>query len=740
MIETANQKPMSPQSSSDDVIDLAELFGQLNANRNKILAIAAAVFFIAAVYAFVATPIYTANALLQVEQKQKGLAGMEGVAELFGGSPSSLAEIEIIRSRSVLGPVVQDLNLHLLIEPNYFPVFGRAIARWHGNETLAEPLLGMSSFAWGGEQLDIGRFEFKGDLAARPSKWFLMATGNDGFQLLDKDDVPVLSGKAGELASAEYEGSTIELFIRRFIANPGAEFEIVYLPIIEAINRLNSELGVGEQGKDTNIIGISIEGSDKQQLKEIINTISNQYVRSNVEQKSKEAGALLDFISQQLPKMKEDLDTAEAALEEYKKSAGTIDLGFEAQNILRELSEIDRQISELELERLELSQKFTDIHPTLAVVRKQIEELSKKKTEIEAEFKGLPETEWGTIQKRRDVEVANELYLTILNKQQNLKMVKEGTLGNVRIVDEAMSPFKPVKPRKTLILAVGMLLGLFLGALYVLITNALKRAVEDSEQIEKETGISVFASIPHSELQGDIVKKIKRKKGAVSAETRILTMQEPDGIVAEAFRSLRTALQFASRSADNNVIAISGPAPGVGKSFVSLNLAAALAEAGKRVLIVDADMRRGHLNRFVGTEQTPGLSELIAGKVTLEQTARSITEKLSIIATGERPPNPSELLMSEGFERFIEQASAAYDQVIIDTAPILAVTDASIIATHAAQLFLLLRSGQHPMREIQAAIDKFRKSGVNITGAIMNDVQPSTAKGGYGYHYHYNYK
>jgi tyrosine-protein kinase Etk/Wzc len=319
-------------------------------------------------------------------------------------------------------------------------------------------------------------------------------------------------------------------------------------------------------------------------------------------------------------------------------------------------------------------------------------------------------------------------------------MVKEGTLGNVRILDEAMSPYKPIKPRKKLILAIGIVLGLFLGAIYTLITHALKRGVEDTDQVEKETGVSVFASIPHSDLQGDIVKQVKRKRDALSAETRILTMREPDGIVAEAFRSLRTALQFASRQADNNVIVFSGPAPGVGKSFVSLNLAAALAEAGKRVLIVDADMRRGHLNRFVGTEQAPGLSELIAGKVTLEQAANVITDKLSIIATGERPPNPSELLMSEGFEQFIEQASTVYDQVIIDTAPILAVTDASIIATHAAQLFLLIRSGQHPMREIQAAIDKFRKSGVNITGAIMNDVQVSTQKGGYGYHYHYNYK
>jgi tyrosine-protein kinase Etk/Wzc len=740
MTDTATQKPIAPQSSSDDEIDLAELLGQLNNNRNKIIAIAAGVFLIAAIYAFVATPIYTANALLQVEQQKKGLAGLEGITELFGDATSSLAEIEIIRSRSVLGPVVKDLNLHLIVEPGYFPVFGRAIARRHGEEMLAEPLLGMSSFAWGGEILDIGRFEFTGELAGEPSKWLLIATENNGFQLLDQDDEVVLSGKAGILARGEYKGSAIELFISRFIANPDAEFEIVYLPMISAIESLNNKLSVVEQGRNTNIIEISIDGPDKDEIREVINTIASQYVRSNVEQKSKEAGTLLEFISQQLPEMKEDLDTAEAALEEYKKTAGTIDLSYEAQNILRELSEIDRQISEFELERLELSQKFTDIHPTLAVVREQIEELRKKKSEIEAEFKGLPETEWGTIQKRRDVEVATELYITMLNKQQNLKMVKEGTLGNVRIVDEAMSPFRPVKPRKKLILAIGMVLGLFLGVIYVFITNALKRGVEDSEQVEKATGVSVFASIPHSDLQGEIIKQVKRKKDAVTAETRILTMREPDGIVAEAFRSLRTALQFASRQADNNVIVFSGPAPGVGKSFVSLNLAAALAEAGKHVLIVDADMRRGHLNRFVGTEQTPGLSELIAGKVTLEQAANVITDKLSIIATGERPPNPSELLMSEGFEQFLQQASAAYDQVIIDTAPILAVTDASIIATHAAQLFLLLRSGQHPMREIQAAIDKFSKSGVNITGAIMNDVQVSTQKGGYGYHYHYNYK
>jgi tyrosine-protein kinase Etk/Wzc len=328
----------------------------------------------------------------------------------------------------------------------------------------------------------------------------------------------------------------------------------------------------------------------------------------------------------------------------------------------------------------------------------------------------------------------------MLNKQQNLKMVKEGTLGSVRIIDQAMSSYKPVKPKKKQILALGIILGIFLGVIYVVVEMATSRGVTDSEQIEQQTGLSVFAAIPHSDLQNKIQKKISSRKGAINPMAGIHVIFQPDGIVTEAFRSMRTALMFASRKNANNMIIFSGPAPGLGKTFVSLNFAAIMAEAGKKVLLIDADMRRGHINEFVGIKQTPGLSELILGKGEIDQVAERITDNLSIIPTGERPPNPTELLMSDGFERLMQLATSAYEHVIIDTPPIHAVADANIIASshYAGQVFLLVRSGQHPMREIKDAIHKFENAGVSITGVILNDVpMHSQANGSY---YHYEYK
>jgi tyrosine-protein kinase Etk/Wzc len=341
----------------------------------------------------------------------------------------------------------------------------------------------------------------------------------------------------------------------------------------------------------------------------------------------------------------------------------------------------------------------------------------------------------------RDAKVANELYVLLLNKAQEMQVLKSGTIGNVRIVDTAILAEEPVSPKLGMTVGLSLFLGLALGIGVAFVRKALDQGVEDPEVIERETGLSVYATVPHSAAQGAYSLDLRKKK---KGTTPVLALAQPNDLAVEALRSLRTSLQFALADASNNVVAIGGPSPGIGKSFVSVNLAHVLADAGKRVLLVDADLRKGRLHYYFGGGKAPGLADVICGSVSAKDAVRKTgVEKLHFLAMGEPPPNPSELLSSGRFEDLVEWASREYDLVIIDTAPILAVTDAAIAGRTAGTNLLVLRAGQHPMREIALAVKRMAQNGVAPRALILNDVMPKAggyAYSKYGYHYHYEYK
>ncbi|HSD20432.1 MAG TPA: polysaccharide biosynthesis tyrosine autokinase, partial [Anaeromyxobacter sp.] len=221
----------------------------------------------------------------------------------------------------------------------------------------------------------------------------------------------------------------------------------------------------------------------------------------------------------------------------------------------------------------------------------------------------------------------------------------------------------------------------------------------------------------------------------------ILADADPKDLAVESLRSLRTSLQFALFESESGVVSLSGPAPGVGKSFVSANLAHLLGEAGKQVIVVDADLRRGHLHEYYGTDRARGLSDLIGGHVTLEEAIReTASPNVRFIPTGTIPPNPAELLSSERFSRLLEHLGAHYEVVLLDTPPILAVTDAAVIGRHASVNLLVLRAGEHPLREVGASLRAFARANVRVHGLVLNGVHLDRGLGrGSGYHYQYRY-
>jgi len=469
----------------------------------------------------------------------------------------------------------------------------------------------------------------------------------------------------------------------------------------------------------------------------LLQQVAQAYVRQNVERNSAEASAQLRFVKEQLPSIRHQVDTAQREISAYQTRANSVDLTLQTKGLLDQEVAVETSIQQLRLQQAEMDRKFTRDHPAYQALLRQIGELEGRKSGFQGQVKKLPEAQQELLRLTRDLQVSNEMYTAMLNQAQQLDVARAGTVGNVRIVDGAeVDATDPIKPRKGLIILLGTALGAFLSVGLVLLRQLLNRGVEDPAEIE-ELGLPVYASIPVSVNQSaDSV----RGKFKADGKVHLLAIKDPADLAIEAIRSLRTSLHFARLEAKNNVILISGSSPNAGKTFVSSNLAAVIAQAGQRVLIIDADMRKGTLHKALGAVQSPGLSEALVGKVALEDVIQTLPglDNLGFITRGEVPPNPSELLMHQNFTQLIDQVSSSYDLVIIDTPPILAVTDAAVIAHRAGTCLLVARFGLNQAKELALAKRRFEQNNVQLKGAIFNAVQ-RRATGYYSYGY-YEYK
>jgi tyrosine-protein kinase Etk/Wzc len=734
-----NSLPIQEHSDGDDTIDLLALFGTLIDSKWIIVSITALFCAVGVAIALLSTPIYQANALVQVEEKKGGmsaLGGMGEMGEMFGGSSAAVTEIELLKSRAVLGKAVENLKLDIITEPNYFPLIGQFLSRRfhpaHVNE-VASPLFGLSSYTWGGEKLDI--FQFEVPDAYVGTTLTLHAEGNDTFSLLNDDKV-LLSGKIGE--TVEQDGFKVQ--IATLNANSGALFYVTKQRRLSTILQYQGDLDASERGKESGIIGLSLESADPVQASKILDEVSRLYVLQNVQRNSAEAAQSLEFLRTQLPEVRKQLENAEAQLNAYQTSARSVDITIETKAVLDQIVALETLISELKLKHAEMERRFTPEHPAYQALMAQMGQLDQQKRALMKKVENLPETQQELLRLARDMQVTTEIYTQMLNKTQELDIVRAGTVGNVRIIDSAEANIEnPVKPKKPLIVLIATLLGGLIAVAYVLVRKALNRGIEDPEAIE-QLGIPVYASIPLS--KGQSLLEISMKgNGRASTGSLLLAVQNPADLAVESLRSLRTSLHFATLEAKNNILMISGPSPTVGKSFVSCNLAAIIAQTGQKVLLVDADMRKGYLNKLFRKDVSNGLSDLLAGKIDLN-TATHATEvdNLHVITRGQIPPNPSELLMHSNFTQFLENVSGQYDLVIIDTPPILAVTDAALVGRQAGTSLIVTRFGVNAAKEILVTKRRFEQNGIVIKGAIFNAVERKASAYGYGNYSYYQYE
>ncbi|AUI88711.1 tyrosine-protein kinase [Vibrio azureus] len=708
----------SAVDNTDDEIDLRQLFSILLDSKWLIISFILLFAALGLAFAQLSSPIFKADALIQIEKKSSGgISAMVGdMGELFSSEASCATEMELLKSRMILGDTVDKFNLTTIVTPLYLPVIGKGIARINNSQ----------------HYLTLSKFDVPSHVTGLTHEMIITDSEKGHFQLLLNDKI-VLSGQQGKLI----EKNGYKVRVNELISNNDDRFSINKVSKLDAINTLTSKLSITEKGAQTGIISLSIEGEQPQLNQAILNDVVQNYFLQNVRRNSAEAEQSLTFLTSHLPKIKEKLNSSEDLLNQFRQQNESIDLNLEAQSTLKVMVELEAQLNQLTFKESDISQKFTLDHPAYKSLLDKRKTLLQEKQRLNKQIQKLPKTQREILRMTRDVEVNQQIYIQLLNKVQELTIIKAGTVGNVRIIDSAQSYALPVKPKKPLIVVLSTLLGAMLSIAFVLVRAAFKRGLLSPEEIEQK-GMTVYASIPKSLQQLEIANRLKRK---TPSNSPLLAEANPADLSMEALRGLRTSLHFAMMEAKNNVLMISGPAPSIGKTFVSTNFAAITAKTGQKVLLIDADMRKGYLHQCFKSKNELGLSDFLSGKVCFEETIKhSNIDNLDIITRGQTPPNPSELLMHRRFTEFVEQASSRYDLVIIDTPPILAVTDPCIVGSLAGTTLMVARFEKTTARELEAAKNRFEQSGIEVKGIIFNAIEKKAASAhSYGY-YNYAYK
>ncbi|EOA6043583.1 polysaccharide biosynthesis tyrosine autokinase, partial [Acinetobacter baumannii] len=653
-------------TNTEDTIDLKELFFSLIAQW-KLIALCVILSVVCALLYLRVTPdTYSVDALVQVKDSKGASAALLGdLSQMIEQKSPAQAEIEILKSRLVLGSVIKDLHLNIQVSSTENTLTHRLLSDAdYKTEYTTKSVI----FKDGLKSFDIRQFEIP---AYYLDKNLLLDFDKQSLRLTDPvteeviltvplNQVNHVAGPHGLWKVAIFTKDQFD-----------ATYNIKSLSLPIAVNAISANYAVAERGKLTGVLGLNYQGQDKEHITKVLNAILATYSAQNIERRSAESAQTLKFLDEQLPDLKKQLDDAERQFNKFRQQYNTVDVTKESELYLTQSITLETKKAELEQKQAEMAAKYTAEHPAMREINGQLAAINKQIGELNSTLKQLPDVQRQYLQLYREVEVKTQLYTALLNSYQQLRIAKAGEIGNVRIVDTAVEPVEPIKPKKLLVLILSVFVGGFIGALIALLRNMLRTGIKDSGQIENEMDLPVYATVPRSPIQESRIKILKKKKSIP-----ILAVKNSDDIAIESLRSIRTAIHFALANAKNNIIMIAGPSPEVGKSFISTNLATIFAQGNKRVLLIDADMRRGYMHKYFDVDVKPGLSELLSGQADLQKVLhKTQVANLDVITRGKSPTNPSEILSSNQFKELLEQLQSQYDHIIIDTPPVLAVTD-----------------------------------------------------------------
>ncbi len=727
-------KPIT-SAINQESINLLDIIDILLTAKWRIVLIAGTGLLIGVLYAFLATPIYQANTLIQVESSQnEAKNAIAEMATMFSVESPASAEMEILRSRLVVGKAVDDLRLTISAVPDYIPIIGKFLAG-RSKELSTPGIFGIGHMVSGAESISIQTLEVPHHLLEK--KLFIIAT-QSGYILQDNNNETLVQGKLGQIAEFKSHGNLGKILVTELHAKPGARFIVLKSSRLSAVIKLQQELNIIEKGKQSGIISATLSGSDPQKTAAILNAIGSAYVRQNIDRRAAEAEKSLAFLDQFLPELRHQVQDDEQKYTKFRDTHGTFDLTTESQLTLQASADLQTKLLELQQKRRELLPRFKPAHPAIQTIDKQIDGIQHELNRLANSVGKMPDLEQQLLRLMRNVKVNSEMYVNLLNSAQQLRLVKEGKVGNVRVVDSAATPELPIRPKKLIVIFLGILAGLVSGVMYAVIRNWLTPGIKESEEIESTLGLHVYAAVPHSPIQSELRKKIELK----TSGNHVLATTAPQDPAIESLRNLRTALQFALIDAKNKIILISGPTPGIGKSFTSVNFAAVMGMAQTKVLLIDTDMRKGHINQYFGIERMNGLSELISGVTNVEEAIhREVLPNVDLITTGTLPPNPAELLLSGKMHALLNTLSPKYDLILLDSAPVLAVSDSLALSPLVGTIFLIVRANKSVIGDLNESVKRVAQTGAQVKGVILNDILPSANRygGKYGSYRYVDY-
>lgn len=672
-------------------IDLARLFAMLVDARWFIVGVTGLFTTLGVGVALLSTPIYKSDALIQIESKGgSGVTAVVGEMNPFFEHESSVTtEIELIKSRMVLGETVDKFNLTTVVRADHFPLIGKGLARLNGNTPVAS----------------VSFFETPASVQGQPHT-LVVTNLNLGTYELWFDDTLRLSGQVG--TSVEMNG--YRMVVDQLSAQEGDSFTVNQITQMSAINQLSSQLTVSEKGSKTGVVLLTLTGELPLLNQDILADVVQNYYLQNVNRSAAEAEKSLAFLNDYLPQIRDGLNKYEQVLNQYRQVNESVDLNYEAQSTLQVMIDLEAQLNELAFKESDISQKFTRDHPTYKSLLEKRKALLQEQERLNSQVQKMPKTQREILRMTRDVEVTQHIYTLVLNKIQELSVVRAGTVGNVRIIDQAQRHDAPIKPKKSLIVVLAMLLGGMLSTAVVLVMNAFHQGMTSEEELESR-GLICYATVPNA--------KPKKRYSRAVTPWQLLAVEQPADLAIEALRGLRTSLHFLMSEASNNVLMLTSATAGVGKTFIATNLAVVAAHAGQRVLLIDADMRRGRVHEAFGFEKINGLADFLLGHWS-DVIQPTKVANVDVVVRGTTPRQPSELLLSQLFAEFIHEAKAIYDLIIIDTPPVLAVTDANVVGTYAGTTLLLARFKQSTSKEMEVAFSSLNRTGVKVRGCVFN--------------------
>ena len=650
-------------------------------------------------------PIYKVDALIQIESKNnKNVGMMAGLGNLFATTSPAETEIELINSRQIIGEAVEKMRLQYMATPI------NKLDRLLHREGRME--LNNYEVPWG---------KIPEDEDIKP--WIAEATDSTSFDVYDHNDKKVLSGKVGQTYRIPYAGDTLVFGVFNMKAIAGQKFELLKMDRLDAIAKFKSAFRVKERGKKTGILEFSYQDIYPDRATKILNEIATSYLRQNVEQRNAEAQKTLEFLEKQLPEVKAQMDSSLLKFNTYRNKVGSVDIDAETRLILEKRNKLQQNLLDLQQKKQSAIRLFQPEHPTIKTLEEQENNLKRELANNSVATKKLPATQQEVLKLTNEVDMSKIMYTTMLNNIQQLKLVSAGEVGSVRIIDFAEEVSRPTKPKKPLIVCAVIFIGFLLSVAIITIRSKMNNGVRDANFIERETGFSVYAKVPKGNPNGT--------KG-----TRPLAVVEPDDVAVESLRALRSSLEFSMEDGCRPIIGVSGLIPGVGKSFVSVNLAALFAGLGKKVLLIDADLRKGRLHKEFGIKRGKGLSQVLLHTTEYSDVIfKTEVENLDVMPCGSVPSNPSELLGSKHYTNMLDELEKRYDMIIVDTPPIMLVTDAALACRAASQIVMVIEYNRHSIDAIKDGMKQLLKGNNTAHASFVINKYEHGHSDGYGYKY-----